>query len=396
MKGGIILAVAILAFIGIILFYKRSTRSVPTVEQLGPFGLVTHRTQYRYGWNEAMSRMGTDESYSLLYKGKPFTFFGKSGMFGNDTVQYHDLNSMITFPAPEPAVIVNVGDPNNSSFYYLVREVNGAAAAELLADSRGGVSAEWLDPPDESRKISDITLHRGRMEGGRWLLLGEYTVLDTRNLTAHTFGQNPEAGHNQFKPPMELSPDQRSFVRFGSTSPPENQPALVVYDFLAPSSYYLRLDRTIHRYNQWEEIDRAWLHHYFEWQKRENGHDVLVARNNVAPLPWRGSLSTSQGDTYREYRLLPVTGAMKDTLAAFIEGEMSGVRQPPAPQFGESVIVFKLGEATVFVSDSDDHASVYSEHNRASGRAVEAIGKRFDEELKSGRFDFLFEEKSSD
>jgi hypothetical protein len=389
MKGVIILGIAVLAFIGIILFYKRSTRIVDQVEPLGPFGLVTHRTQYRYGWNEGQIRTGTDEHYSLQYKGQPFSFTGKSGMFGNDTAHYQGVNSLITFPAPEPAVVVNVGDPNNSSFYYLVREVNGAAVAEHIADGNGGVSAEWLDPPDDSKKIADVALHRGRMEGGRFLLLGDYTVLDTQTLKSYTFSYHPEASHNQFKPPMEMSPDQRSFVRFGSTSAPENHPALIVYDFITPSSYHLRLDRTIHRYHEWEEIDLAWLHHYFEWQKGADGYDHLVQRANVTPLPYHGSVSAS-GEKYREYRLQPVNTEMKDTLAAFIEREMGGVRQPPAPQFGESVIVFQLGAHTVFVSDHEDHASVYSDHESDSGRAVEAIAKRFDQELKTRRYDHLF------
>ena len=396
MKGFIILAIAVLAFAGVLLLYKRSTRVVSQVEPLGPFGLVTHHTQYRYGWNEGQVRDGTDEHYSLQYKGQPFSFDGKSGMYGDSTARYQYVNSLITFPSPEPAVIVNVGDPINSSFYYLVREVNGAAVAEHIASGSGGVSAQWLDPPDESRKVANITLHRGRMEGGRYLLLGDYTVLDTQTLKTHTFTYNPDASFNQFKPPMELSPDGRSFVRWGSTSSPENHPALIVYDFIAPASYYLPLERGLHRFNSWEEVDLAWLHHYFEWKKGENGFDRLVPRASVLPLPYRGQFSDSGGDSYREYRLLPVSPAMKDTLAAFIEREMDGVRQPPAPQFGSEVIVFKVGDGTVFVSNHEDHASVYSDHDNSgrisnpSARAVESIGQRFDEQLKTRKYDHLF------
>jgi hypothetical protein len=395
MKGIIILAIAVLAFAGVILLYRRTTRIVDRVEPLGPFGLVTHVTQYRYGWNEGQVKTGTTEHYSLQYKGQPFSFDGKSGMFGDSTVRYQAVNSLITFPSPEPAVIVNVGDPNNSSFYYLVREVNGAAVAEHVADGRGGVSAEWLDPSDESKKIADVALHRGRMTGGRYLLLGDFTVFDTQTLKAYTFTYHPDAGHNQFKPPMEMSPDRRSFVRWGSTDPPENHPALIVYDFIAPASYYLRLDRGLHRFNTWEEVDLAWLHHYFEWKKGTSGFDELVPRANATPLPYHGKISDSMGDSYREYRLLPVNSQMKDTLAAFIEREMGGVRQPPAPQFTADVIVLKVGEVILYVSDHEDHASVYNERDSNSGkgpgsRMVEEIGRRFDEELKTRKYDHLF------
>jgi hypothetical protein len=391
MKGGIILAIAILAFIGIILFYKRSTRTVDQVEPLGPFGLVTHRTRFRYGWNEGMSRMGTDEHYSLRYKGEPFSFIGKAGMPGSDTARYQYLNSLITFPSPEPAVVVNVGDPNNASFYYLVREVNGTAVAEHIGDGSGEVSASWLDPQsDNTAGVADIALHRGRMKGGRFLLLGRYTVLDTRDLSVHHLAPHDGAFENQFKPPLAMSPDQTSFVRWGSGDSPENQPILIVFDFVAGTSYVLPVDRSTMRYNDWEEIDREWLDHYFEWRMGTEGHDHLVARSGVTPLPYRGQLSGSPDDSYREYRLLPVNSAMKDTLAAFIEREMGGVRQPPAPQFGESVIVFKLGEKIVFVSSHEDYASVYSDRDTDSGRAIVDIARRFDEELKTRKHDGLF------
>lgn len=379
MKGVLILGIALLAFVGVIFYYKRSMRVPDEVEPHGPFDLVTRGS-----------------SYALRYHGQPFKFTGKSGMYGQDTVEYDWMNSLITFPSAEPVVVVNVGDPINSSFYYLVREVNGAAVAEFLAAGSGGVSAQWLDPPDESQRVANITLHRGRMEGGRYLLLGDYTVLDTQTLKSYTFTYSPGASFNQFKPPMEMSPDRRSFVRWGYASE-DNHPALIVYDFVASSSYFLQLDRAIHRYHDWEEVDLAWLHHYFEWKKGDGGIDRLVAREGVTPLPYHGKISNSGSDSYREYRLQPVTPGMKDTLAAFIEREMGGVRQPPAPQFGSDVIVFKVGEGIVFVSDHEDHASVYSDRDAyssakssPSGRAVEAIGRRFDEALQTRKYDHLF------
>jgi hypothetical protein len=379
MKGLLILGIALLAFVGVIFYYKRSTRVPEEVERMGPFDLVTR-----------------GQTYALRYNGQPFSFTGKSGMFGDDTLHYSTMNSLITFPSSEPVVVVNVGDPNNSSFYYLVREVNGAAVAGFLADGRGGVSAEWLDPADDSKRIADVALHRGRLEGGRYLLLGDYTVLDTKSLESYTFPPNPEASHNQFKPPMEMSPDRRSFVRWGSGPSPDNHPGLIVYDFMAPSSYFLPLEPGLHRFHDWEEVDRAWLHHYFEWTQGEGGTDRLVQREGVTPLPYHGKLSTSGSDSYREYRLQPVTPEMKDTLAAFIEREMGGVRQPPAPQFGTDVIVFKVGEATVFVSDHEDHASLYNDRGAGANasspgsRLVEEIAKRFDDVLKTRKYDHLF------
>jgi hypothetical protein len=369
----------------------RTRKHPDQIEPLGPFGLVTLTTEYIRGWNEGKLGRSTTEHYSLQYRGQPFIFPGKSGMFGDDTVEYRRMNSLITFPTTEPALVVNVGDPNNSSFYYLVREVNGNAVAQHVADGRGGISAQWLDPPPEATPtISDVALHRGAMApGGRWLLLGDYTVLDTRTLEHFTFAYHKDAGHNQFKPPMELSPDQRSFVRFGSTSPPENKPVLIVYDFKANSSYLLPLSRTFHRYTEWEEIDLAWLHHYFKWERNGEGIDLLVPNAGVAPLPYHGRLSHEPDTDYREYRLQPVLPAMVDSLAQFLEQEFAAQRLPPKYE-SSSGYEFRVGEHPISVSGHEDHASVYHDHGTPSGPTVEAIASRFDAALKTGRYDALF------
>src|SRR5262245_8996616 len=101
-------------------------------EALGPFELVTHTHRYLTGYNEGELRLATTESYSLRHAGKPFTFVGRAGMDGETTATYTRVNALVTFPSPEPVVVVNVGDPNNTSFYYLVRERGGDAVAEYL------------------------------------------------------------------------------------------------------------------------------------------------------------------------------------------------------------------------------------------------------------------------
>ena len=158
--------VATLAIVGSATLYSCSRKALDKIEVVGPFEVVTHTTRYATGWNTGRLGTATTEHYSLRFQGQPFAFDGKSGMWGDETKRYKAFNSIITFPAPEPAVVVNVGDPNNTSFFYLVREKGGKAVAQYLGQSSGGVSAEWLDPPaNEVLKVKNIALHRGRMEG---------------------------------------------------------------------------------------------------------------------------------------------------------------------------------------------------------------------------------------
>jgi hypothetical protein len=356
-------------------------------EAIGPFEIVTHKIRYMTGWNEGRLHSATTENYSLRYRGQPFTFEGRSGMFGDSTARYEKVNAIITFPTTEPALVVNVGDPNNRSFFYLVRYSDGAARVEYLGESSGNVSADWLDPaPGTSTGERDITVHRARLDGGRWLLLGEFSVLDVRSLKAYRFEPPPGAYLNQFKSAIALSPDQTSFVRLASGESPDNLPLLVVFDFVGGSSYTLPIDRRLMRYNDWAEIDAAWLDHYFEWRRTEDEHDHLVQRLDAAPLPYRGRLSVD-ADGYREYDLLPVKPEMRDTLVGFLQRELAADRFPPEP-YGTSVSV-RIGADTVHVMSHEDNVGLWMDRGTDS-RLVEDIAKRFDEALGTGRYDDLF------
>lgn len=383
--GGIIVLVAGIG----VFFYNRSRRIPDRFEPLGPFELVIHTLRYTSGWNEGKIYHGTSENYGLRYQGQPFGFDGKSGMFGDSTVHYDTFNSLITFPGRAPVAVVNVGDPNNSSFYYLIREKNGAAVAEFLSEGRGGVSAQWLDPdPGDTTKITDVALHRGAMTGGRLLLLGQTSVLDVETLTHYPVTHHKGAFPNQFKPPIALSPDRTSFARYGSGDSPDNLPLFVVFDFVGDTSYVLMIDRALMRYNSWEEMDRAWFEHHFEWKQVAGQHDRLVQRENIVPLPYKGDLRVDPNNpSYVEYNLVQVKPEMNDVIIQFIEREFQATRPPPE-QYASSVSLV-IGPDTVHVLIHEDQVGVFNTRGE-NPQPVHDIAARFDEELKTGKYDHLF------
>lgn len=379
-----LLALAIIG--GVVLYIK--FRPIPDqYEPLGPFDLVTHTHRYLTGYNEGRIHRATTESYSLRYRGKPFSFTGKAGMYGDRTAQYTGINSLVTFPSPEPAVVVNVGDPNNTSFFYLVHEREGNAAADYLGEGHGGVSAEWLDPaPADSTTVTNVALHRGRLSGGRYLLLGASTVLDVNTLKSYPVKEAYGAYPNQFKPPISFSPDHSSFVRYGSGS--ENESLFIVFDFLGDSTYLVPLDRRIMRYNTWEEMDQTWFNHYYEWRDVPGGHQRLAAREGVTPLPYKGQLVVDQYDsTYIEYNLLPVKAEMRETVVEFIEREFQGKRQ--GPDLSGSTIELLVGSDTVNVLLHEDQVGIFVNRGGDPG-IIRRIGERLDQALATGRYDQLF------
>ena len=111
-----LIAVALLTITAVVAIYfsrdaqARTLRVRDTVETIGAFELVTR--------GNALA--GTD--YALRYRGAPFEFVGKSGMLGDRAARYKTFNAMFTFVTGTRAILVNVGDPNNASFFYLLRD----------------------------------------------------------------------------------------------------------------------------------------------------------------------------------------------------------------------------------------------------------------------------------
>ncbi len=240
-------------------------------EARGPFDIVTH-TNLGY------------ESYSVRYHGEPFVFEGRAGMFGDETATYSAVNAVVTWDESGEVFVVHIGDPNNTGFYYLVREQDGAARARFLGESHGGVAADWLEPPTGDRlPLRDVAMHRGRLAGGRWLLLGDDTVLDTRTLNVHGLERPRDIYLNAFRGSLAFAPDQRSFVRLGSGA--DDTPVLVVTSLGGGVPYQLPIDVAAMDYPGWEELPPGWIDHHFLWRRADDGVDRLERRDRWTP--WR-------------------------------------------------------------------------------------------------------------
>jgi len=375
--------------------YRRYGPIPDTAEPVGPFEIVTHSTRYTSGWNEGRLRRNVTEHYSVRWRGKAFEFQGPGGMFGDETATYRDVNAVITFPSPEPAFVVNAGDPNNDSHYFLVREIGGKATAQPLGPGTGSVSADWIDPPPSEKPGGrELAVHRKRMAGGRYLLLGDWTVLDTRTLRGYALARLDGVFPGPYAVPIALSPDSGSFARLASGASPENQPIVLVHDFAAGASYALPVDRRAMRYNDLQEIGRAWIDHHFQWRRAEGGRDRLVVREGAAPLPYRVHRMGDPGE--RSFSIQPVKAEMKDTLIAFLQREFAAERLPD--EAGEQPATpLRVGGQRVSVTffpstypGEDAHLNVWGEF-AGDTHHIDRIADRFDAELRTGRHDALFD-----
>lgn len=400
------LSISLLLILGVgsFLFSQREQwmPAPPQVETLGNFTLLTYTSENR------------GEYYQLRYRDAPFSMEGRAGMFGDQSAVYTTFNAIITFTLPSsipaPAFVVNVGDPNNSSFFYLVREVDGQATATHLSDTSGGnISVDWLDNELSAASTSrDLTLHRGRLtDSGRWLLLGDNCVLDVQTLTPYRFatyplGDGADVSLNPFTQPLGLSPDQQSFVRLGASDVRDGDTdefrgyvaRLIVYDFVDDVSYTLPIDRLQMRYSDVAAIDHAWLTHHFAWQQRDGAHDRLVQRTHFTPLPYQGYFY-GEGQNL-EYRLAPVKPELLDELVAFLEQQFQAVHLETKRYETSTYIDLQIGAQTVHVGYSGDGYSdpqigVWLDWQSSNERnIIEEIAQQFDEVLRTGMYDTFF------
>ncbi len=399
----VILAVA--AGVGDKLSYGKPPEPVPDrLESAGPLELVTHTTAYQTSGATGKPGWGKTEHYSLRYHGQPFRFQGKAGEGSEGAAVYEKLNSLVTFPASEPVALVNVGDPMNTSFYFLIRESEGAVRAEFLIEGRGGVSVDWLDAaPETAPRVRDITLHRQHLEGGRFLLVGGQCVLDTQSLTKYTFPRPEGARPNPFKPALTISPDHYSLVRFGYRDG-DDEEVLIVIDFVDGSSYLLPLDSKLmrRRPRNWEEIDAAWVNHHFEWKHAPGAHDRLAQRRHIDPMPYHGylQLPRSGGGAFTLY----ARPGLLEPVVKLIETEFHGVRGSYPPKYSTSaynVIAgasLAVGDSTVYVVANTSQEKLGVDQQCVSvwmlgpgGSALlKQIGDRVDAMLATREYDSQF------
>lgn len=376
----------------------------PQVETMGNFQLLTYASE---DWGEY---------YALRYRDEPFAIEGRAGLFGDQAATYQRLNAVITFTLPlastVPAFVVNVGDPNNSSFFYLVREENDQAkVTELCATSGGVVAADWLDvAPRDPTQSRNLVLRRAGLNGGQWLLLGDSCVLDVQSLTPYRFdtyplGDGSDASLNQSKLPIGLSPDQHSLVRLGSSEVRDEGTGdfrgyvarLIVYDFVDNHSYTLPVDRRTMRYGDVSMIDNAWLLHHFAWQATAGAHDRLVQRTDFTPLPYQGYFSGMPDE--RQYNWAPVRAELLDKLVGFLEQKYQATQVATQRYDTSTYVDLQIGEQPVTIGYSNDgysepKLSVWQGSSSApttrDGKIIDEIGRRFDQVLRTGVYDRLF------
>lgn len=366
------------------------------IDRFGSLELVTHTRHYRLansdGWGET-------QHWSLRRDGQPFVFETRGGMFNDQPMPAEQVNAVFVLgEGDRRELIVNVGDPNNSSAFHALRPSADAIETPLLCTCSGGDNTvAWLDGPDAARGASGgyAGPQYRELRGGRFLMLGSRCLYDSRERQARSVPYAP-SDYSVWTSVavLGLAPDGLSLVRFGSRRDEDGNelPQLLVADLQRGDWQALPVDRERMRYAHHEQLDPAWLAHHFEWRS-EQGRDRLHQRSGFAPLPWRGYYLSGVA----EYRLDYINAGHAEQLGEFLQQRFGAERLPdnigayPALRYaleGQQVTVTDRG---FFIAASGQPYYPGEPGDPAVQRKmIETIGAAFDQALASGDYDAWF------
>lgn len=383
-----------------------STREVPAaqVDRFGDLEVVTHARHYR---SANYGTQGTTHDWSLRWRGQPLLLQTRGGMFGDTPREAAVVNAVFVLGEGEAAeLIVNVGDPNNTSAFHLLRQQDGALQTPLLCVAMASDNqVRWLDPATAS--AGSQTIYSGprfeRLAGQGLLALGSQCLYDTHSRQVVRLPKAPDTAtvvHHLGA--VAQSPDGRSIVYLG-TEPdgsPYGKDCLMVADLAGQRWHALAIDRGRMRYAKREVIDAAWVMHHFEWRGAPGGPVRLAERARFEPLPRKGSYYSGQS---AQYTLEDTLLGARHRLVTFLQQRFGAVLQPLGPYSDGQFLTLMWRGHPVVVSDSSVHIGSPIDAHKVgyqpgqpgdpalAQQLIHELGDAIDAELAAGRLQDLFD-----
>jgi hypothetical protein len=358
--------------------FRLLKRSEPVrIQTFGPFEVATIASSFY----EAGEGVAASSELEIRSGGKLLAFEteGHSGT---------SADAVAVLPAPSPALLAHSWDT-----VFLVADQAGHVGPMPLAQSSNGIDVvEVTSDSARFRTAKAGAATRGFVDRARLpeqgvFLVGQEALVDSRSLTVRRFRVPREATLGSL-PPLGLSPDGRSVVRFAYRDGDEANSVLAVTDTVSGGSSLLPIDRVRMRFYKPDGLDPDWVAHYFEWHRGEDGVDHLRERASFKPLPYRGELQTWT-DGRRVYWIEPAGEPIRAALVALLVAEMGATTLPGVDEARYSQPV-QIGAVRVSISRGDKYVAVETERTDADQGLIVKIAERFNAELATGKHDDLF------
>ena len=362
-------------------------------ETVGPFEIAMIASGFGMGGEDATSvHWYASSQFQVRYRDQPVVIQHRDEDSGA-IAPFDRMDAVTVVSGPQPALLLQLDAASGTGPWYLV-----VAGAEALRVEPVATGSRMVPAPPLTADATifaaarDRPVLRGRIDRTSLSQPGPYlfqtAVLDTRTLSLRPFDRDGMDQAIDRIPPLGIAPDGLSFVRLTWTNDGERY-GFVVVDLDGRDPYDVPVDPSRVRLVEIDQVDPAWLLHYFAWRRGADGRDRLVPREGVTPLPYRGVRSPVDRSGYREYRVSPATEGLRAAMVDFLVAEFSGERVPPAEDaFSHEV---RIGGASVHVSwrAEDAHVGVWMDRG-GDTRLVDTIADRFDSALATGRYDGLF------
>ena len=435
---------ALATLVGAVLFAgsgcSRPATPPDQVERIGALELVTHfRTERggdaaRFAWRHVAH-------WSLRWQGQPLLIDTLGGLFGDQPSLVERLNAVFAIDRGQrvPDLLINVGDPNNTSAFHLVRQQGDSLEVRLLYVVRGGDnSVGWaqhvLDRGDDESLSTGLpgrpywhhgpvreTLPAGLVSGagGRYLMLGQRCLLDTLTDAVYWFPGDLDDAEAMRGGPAVVSPDGTRLARLGLLDRPGSgadrrvQPLLLVTELVTlpdgmvagsvvahrwlqernagVERQHIEIHRQRMRYPSLQEVDAAWVLHHFHWTRDAQG-ERLVERDGFEPLPYRGRFSES----YAEYQVEGLGESRREYFVDFLIRRFGGEALPSgtgtwsAQVQVEGQIVNVTDRGFYIAGSSRPYFPGEAGDPKVQRDLVRRLGAAFDTELAGGGMDDWF------
>ena len=369
--------------------YRVQKRSEPVrTETVGPFEVQTIASYFTNENVDGKTVLATMGRFTIRHRGQPVVVDAKRDESKSDEDRLGKAEGVAVIGGQEPALLAHFVDNAGQGPCYVLADESGQLRSVYVPNcSFAGGSI--LTSDTAAFRNGERRVPRGRINRIALEVPGLYqiggSVLDTRKLAVHTYTYPDNFSLFPSYGPLGISPDERSFVRIGSDYNNSTFPSLAVADFVGNRSYLLALDERM-RYPTLESIDPAWLSHHFEWKKGSDGIDSLVERKGFVPLPYHTRNTGTSG-----YWLEPARGEpLRDAVIEFLVLEFKGERVPVG-QYTYYYPVKIEGEIiNVAYGETGHYVSLSVPDSVKDTKLLDAVAKRLDVELATGKYDSLF------
>jgi hypothetical protein len=352
-------------------------------EALGPFEVVTMPEYYR----EAGAWLTGYARFAVRHRGTPV-------VAESDGARHERFDEIVVLPGDRAALLAHAPSPErDAGSCFLIVDDGARPRVELVSRCYGVSEAVPLTNDSAlwhaARKLEPV---RGLVDRTTLARGGEYLLRDAVLDVSHLASRRLQEGHGEGAAgmaPLGVSPDGRSFVRFGFAQGDDNPPQLIVTDAVERRNYALPIDQSRMRYLRVEDLDPAWVQHHFAWERDAGGVDRLVVRKGFTPIPYRGQL-TDTSSSIRWYRLAPAKAELCDTVIRFLVAEFHAERRPPGDDQYARPLSVDGQKLTVECRPDDHYVDVQTEYQAKDTRILESVARRFDAELATGKYDALF------